>query len=150
MKLLFENWRKYLKENDEQLIKRCLSDEDEPDVFYHSTPARLVNIILEEGLIPDKGGTFSTTDWVAGKVFLSAGYTQAVQWQEMIAEQLQEDVAILEIKLTPEQISQLEVDTISQEEGDSCSFFLKGSVLPFQIEIADTGEGTGDFNETTI
>jgi len=145
MKLLLENWREYLNENNEELIKKCLSDEDEPDVFYHSTPVRLVNIILEKGLIPGKGDTFNTTDWSGGKVFLSAGYSQAIQWQGMIAEHLEEDVAILEIKLTPEQISQLEVDTASQKENDSCSFFLKENVLPSQIEIADTGTGTGGF-----
>ena len=145
MKLLLENWREYLNENSEELIKKCLSDEDEPDLFYHATPARLVSIILKKGLIPGKGDTFSTTDWSGGKVFLSAGWHQAAQWQGMIAEHLGEDVAILEIKLTPEQISQLEVDTASQEENDFCSFFLKESVLPSQIEIADTGEGTGGF-----
>ena len=145
MKLLLENWHGYLNENNEELIKKCLSDEDEPSVFYHSTPTRLVNIILEKGLIPGKGNTFDTTVWSSGKIFLSAGYSRAIQWQGMIAEHLGEDVAILEITLTPEQIAQLKVDTVSLKENDSCSFFLKESVLPSQIEIADTGEGTGGF-----
>ena len=148
MKLLLENWHGYLNENNEELIKKCLSDEDEPSVFYHSTPTRLVNIILEKGLIPGEGNTFDTTVWSSGKIFLSAGYSRAIQWQGMIAEHLGEDVAILEITLTPEQIAQLKVDTVSQKENDSCSFFLKESVLPSQIKIADTGEtgeGTGGF-----
>ena len=95
MKLLLENWHGYLNENNEELIKKCLSDEDEPSVFYHSTPTRLVNIILKrKGLIPGEGNTFDTTDWSSGKIFLSAGYSQAIQWQGMIAEHLGEDVAI--------------------------------------------------------
>jgi len=145
MKQLLTEWRKYLKEGSEEAIARCLSDEDEPDVFFHSTPAKLVNTILKTGIVPGKGDTFNTSEWSGGKVFLSAGFTQAVQWQGMIAEHLGEDVAILEIKLTPEQVSRLEIDTVAKDENDSCSFFLKEDIPPHQIELADSGVGTGGF-----
>ena len=144
MKQLMESWNHFVNEVDSSTLSKCLGSEDESDIFFHATPTRFVVSILKNGLRVGTGKTFNTVKWSGGKVFLTSGFNQAVQWQGMIAENLGEDVAILEIKLNSEQIKDLQVDKISESEGDGCSFFLVYSIPAYHIKVVDYGEGTGE------
>jgi hypothetical protein len=120
----------------------CYSDEDDPAVLYHATPAAQVARILEEGLRPGTGGNFNLPAHAAGKVFVSAGYENAVRWQGFLAEQLGEDIAILQIRISNELGAQLRVDDLALGEGDPCSFYVEAQVTPAHLSVVDSGEGT--------
>jgi hypothetical protein len=150
-----ESWRRYVAESSSvyDIIDSgvCGGEDDDPDfydeLFYHATPSKLVRLILKQGLVVNRNReeTFNTQGWSKGKIFLSYGFEQAVKWQVYVAEQLLKDVAILGIRLTKDQIEKLKIDTVSEEEGDPCSFFAEYNISPNQIEVVDYGEGTGDF-----
>lgn len=115
------------------------------DVFYHATPARYLPAIERLGLIPGSGRTFATRSWSVGKVFLSAGWENAVLWQGFIAEQLHEDVAILSVTLPAQQQRRVHVDRVALEEGNMCAFYVEGRIDPKYLAVEDTGVGTGSF-----
>ena len=128
--------------------KRCLTyDDDKANIFFHCTPTKNVNSILKTGIIPGKGQTFDTEGHSTGKIFLSMGYEEAVQWQTMIAETTLEDTAILQIKLSKKQIDNLSLDLHAYGDGMTCSFYITEPIPPKHITVADTGFGTANFPE---
>lgn len=119
--------------------------QEEVQEYYHCTPAKNLASIMKRGLMHGDGETFGNHDWSEGKIFISRGYEQAKSWQEVIAEMIMEDVAILHLKLSPFQIKNLYVDDVAYEQdGNEESFYTLDSILPNQIEIADDGEGLID------
>lgn len=128
--------------------KKCLTyDDDKANVFFHCTPTKNVASILKTGLNPGKGQTFDTEGHSTGKIFLSMGYEEAVQWQTMIAETTLEDTAILQIKLSKKQIDNLSLDLHAYGDGMTCSFYTTEAIPPKHISVADTGLGTANFPE---
>jgi len=125
----------------------CHGDADEgadDNILYHALPERLLAKVMREGLAPSTGDvTFGGLSvWSHGKIFLSAGWENATKWQGFIGEALDEDVAILEVTLPPELFAELEVDTVSSDEGDPCSFYLQREIPAQHLAVADTGIGT--------
>lgn len=117
------------------------ADEDDYWLFYHAAPSRIIDAIESEGIRPGAGDNFSNMkNWSTGKIFLSQGYENGQKWQSMLEDQLGEPVGIIEVSLTDEQIDTLELDSKSFDEGDICSFFLRGSLSPSQIVVIDRGE----------
>jgi len=114
-------------------------EEDADNVFYHATPSRYVTAILKDGLRPGLGATFKTDAWSKGKVFLSAGWTNAVRWQDFIEEQTGEPVAILGVALPEVMLKLVRVDTVAKGEGDPCAFYLTHTVPPGLLEVEDVG-----------
>ena len=117
--------------------------EDDDNIFYHATPVRNLPSILKRGLQPSSGEQVSFSglgDWSKGKVFVSAGGEDARMWQEMIFDEVDEPVAVLRLQLTNKQVQKLQVDKVSYQENDPCSFFLTTSIKPSQITVVDTGE----------
>jgi len=111
------------------------------NVLYHATPFRLVDRILREGLVVGSGSTFGTPSESSGRIFLSADWNNAIEWQVMVAEQAEEDAAILRVELTPEQIDNLQMDPLSYQ-GHSCDFYATEPIPAEQIRVEDEGFGT--------
>ncbi len=54
MKLLLENWRKYLNESVDTAVNQILKKEDEFDILGHGTNMTSVNLILSSGFRIDR------------------------------------------------------------------------------------------------
>lgn len=82
--------------------------------------------ILTRGLEPGRGQNWggTTAAHSRGRVFVALGLHSAIQWQGMIAENLDLDVSIPELKLPSKLRRRLKVDRVAQQEGDPCTFFL--------------------------
>jgi len=119
---------------------------DKHEKYYHCTPSKNLPQIMKQGLqISDGESTFGNYDWSEGKIFVSHGYDQAKSWQEVIAEVTMEDVAILQLQLSPFQIEHLYPDEVAQQQdGNEGSFYTMDSIPPNQIKIVDDGEGLID------
>ena len=105
------------------------------DEFFHACPPRAVRSILKEGLSPGKGENWPghLTAWCFGRMFLAVGWETALIWQEFLAEQLCEPTSILQLHLTEEQVTRLQVDEKAFSEGTPCSFFLREHIAASQI-----------------
>lgn len=122
----------------------CDGDSDTTE-FFHCTPAKNLESILKNGIRRGEGKTFRfLRDHAKGKIFLAIGYEEAVQWQGMIAEQLLEEVAILQVYLTKEQKEEMRTDVAGYQDGMVCSVYLCLDIKPNQIKVVDTGQGSLD------
>ena len=119
----------------------CIDYDDDPDVFYHATPAENLSSILREGLKGGAGKTFKTQAWSKGKVFLAYGLNAGRQWQEAVYEMLFGPIALLAVTLSDAQKKALQPDRVARAEGDVCVYFLEASIAPEQIEVVDDGTG---------
>jgi hypothetical protein len=140
MKLLFENWNKFLSEAAE-VPSECEEGEDEKG-YYHSLPSSLINFILNNGLQSSPSGNeskFGLGEWSSGKSFVSIGYRNAVKWQLQIEEATGEPAGIVQIELPANLIKALKPDTQAVEEGDLCSFYLEEGIPPEFITLLEFG-----------
>lgn len=122
----------------------CFDEDDDAGLLYHALPASLVPTVLHIGLKPSaQPASFrKLQDWSEGKVFLSAGYSNAQRWQSFIAEETGLDTAILEVNLPPSWLEFLYVDEISAMEGDPCAFYITKPIAPQFLKLVDSGWGT--------
>jgi len=140
MKLLFENWNKFLSEAAE-VPSECGEGEDEKG-YYHSLPSSLINSVLKSGLRTspsENESKFGLGEWSSGKSFISIGYRNAVKWQLQIEEATGEPAGIVQIELPDNLINALKPDTQAVEDGDLCSFYLEEEVHPDFITLFDYG-----------
>ena len=140
MKLLFENWNKFLSEAAE-VPSECGEGEDEKG-YYHSLPSSLINSVLKSGLRTspsENESKFGLGEWSSGKSFISIGYRTAVKWQLQIEEATGEPAGIVQIELPANLIKALKPDTQAVEEGDLCSFYLEEGIPPEFITLLEFG-----------
>ena len=136
MKLLLENWRGYLKE--QEVPPEC----DGEKGYYHSLPSSLINFVLNNGLQSSPSGNeskFGLGEWSSGKSFISIGYRTAVKWQLQIEEATGEPAGIVQIELPDNLVKALKPDTQAVKEGDLCSFYLEGGIPSEFITLLDYG-----------
>jgi len=123
----------------------CSSEDSDGVEFFHCTPSKNLQAIMRDGIRRGDGNTFPGMDkHSSGNVFLSIGYEEAVQWQGMIAEQVLEEVAILQVSLTESQIDKLETDTAAYSDGMVCSVSIRDDIKPSQLKVMDDGRGSLD------
>ena len=137
MKLLLENWNKFLAEAAE-VPSEC----DGEKGYYHSLPSSLINFVLNNGLQSSPSGNeskFGLGEWSSGKSFVSIGYRNAVKWQLQIEEATGEPAGIVQIELPDNLINALKPDTQAVEEGDLCSFYLEKEIPPNFITLLEFG-----------
>lgn len=140
MKLLFENWNKFLTEAVEA-PSECEEEEDWKG-YYHSLPSSLIKTVLRSGLRTSPSGNesrFGLGEWSSGKVFISLGYSNAVKWQLQIEEATGEPAGIVQIELPDNLIDALKPDTHAVKEGDTCSFYLEEGIPPEFITLLEYG-----------
>lgn len=117
--------------------------EDPIGIFYHATPARLLPLIKKQGLVPGSGkqSSFSSLGkWSAGKLFMAQGEDNGRMWQEMLYDELDEPIALLQVKLTKKELKSIQQDQVSFEEGDPCAFYVVNRIPPGRLRVADKGE----------
>ena len=137
MKLLFENWNKFLAEAAE-VPSEC----DGEKGYYHSLPSSLINFVLNNGLQSspsENESKFGLGEWSSGKSFISIGYRTAVKWQLQIEEATGDPAGIVQIELPANLIKALKPDTQAVEEGDLCSFYLEEGIPPEFITLLEFG-----------
>ena len=137
MKLLIENWRKFLVESVE-VPSECEGEEG----YYHSLPSSLIKSVLRNGLRPSPSGSdskFGLDEWSAGKSFISMGYSNAVKWQVQIEETTGEPAGIVQLELPDDFINALKSDTQSVEDGDLCAFYVEEGIPSKFITLLDYG-----------
>jgi hypothetical protein len=137
MKLLLENWNKFLAEGAE-VPSECGGEEG----YYHSLPSSDIRSVLRSGIRIGPSGNeskFGLSDWSSGKSFISIGYSNAVKWQLQIEETTGEAAGIVQIELPDNLINALKPDTQAAEEGDLCSFYLEEEIPPNFITLLEFG-----------
>ena len=137
MKLLLENWNKFLVEAAE-IPSECKGEKG----YYHSLPSSDIRSVLRSGIRIGPSGNeskFGLSDWSSGKSFISIGYSNAVKWQLQIEETTGKPAGIVRIKLSDEFINALKPDTQAVEEGDLCSFYLEEGIPPQFITLLEYG-----------
>ena len=137
MKLLFENWNKFLSEAT-GVPSECKGEEG----YYHSLPSSDIRSVLNNGLQSspsENESKFGLGEWSSGKSFISIGYRTAVKWQLQIEEATGEPAGIVQIELPANLIKALKPDTQAVEEGDLCSFYLEEGIPPEFITLLEYG-----------
>jgi hypothetical protein len=132
-----------------EIIDSGQCDVDDPiNIFYHAAPARLLPQIKKQGLVPGSGkqANFSSLGkWSTGKLFVSQGEDNGRMWQEMLYDQLDEPIALLQVKLSKKELKSIQQDDASYEEGDPCSFYVVSRIPPGRLKVVDKGESISIF-----
>ena len=137
MKLLLENWNKFLAEAA-AASSQCKGEKG----YYHSLPSSDIRSVLRSGIRISPSGNeskFGLSDWSSGKSFISIGYSSAVKWQLQIEKATGEPAGIVQIELPDNLINALKPDTQAVEEGDLCSFYLEKEIPPNFITLLEFG-----------
>lgn len=120
----------------------CGSD-DPKNVFYHATPTKNLPEIMKQGLKPGAGqDNFgpNMSKWSGGKLFFAQGADNGRMWQEMVYDEVDEPVALIQVKLTKEEMKAIQLDQMSWEEEDPCAFYIRTSIPANRLKVVDSGE----------